>query len=159
MPKPSAKAAHYRWNLPTGPAGWVGYWIGFTMTAMEQLRLRPMTVAVFETYRAQLIPEYAAEHVRAGDWTADQAETMAARQIDDLLPEGPGTPGMLLLMAGTSDGEPVGLVWVALGRPRPDEAWIYDIKINPEHRGKAMVVPSSLLPSRRPPSTAARQSA
>jgi GNAT superfamily N-acetyltransferase len=85
---------------------------------------------------ARLIPEYAAEHVRAGDWTADQAETLAARQVDDLLPEGPGTPGMLVLMAGTSGGETVGLVWVALDRPPPGEAWIYDIEVNPEHRGK-----------------------
>jgi len=106
------------------------------MTPMEPLNLRPMTVAAFETYRARLIPAYAAEHVRAGHWTAGQAEALAARQIDDLLPEGPGTPGMLLLTADTSDGEPAGLVWVALDRPRPSEAWIYDIEVNPEHRGK-----------------------
>jgi ribosomal protein S18 acetylase RimI-like enzyme len=112
------------------------YSTGPTMTAMEHLNLRPMTAAVFETYRVQLIPAYAAEHVRAGDWTAGQAETLAARQIDDLLPEGPGTQGMLLLTAETPGGEPAGLVWVALDRPRPGEAWIYDIEVNPEHRGK-----------------------
>ena len=43
---------------------------------------------------------------------------------------------MLVLMAGTSGGDTVGLVWVALDRPRPGEAWIYDIEVNPEHRGK-----------------------
>jgi ribosomal protein S18 acetylase RimI-like enzyme len=106
------------------------------MMPMEQLRLRPMSAAVFQTFRARLIPAYAAEHVWAGDWTADQAETLAARQVSDLLPEGPGTPGMLLLMADTPGGEPVGLVWVALDRPRPGEAWIYDIEVNQEHRGK-----------------------
>jgi ribosomal protein S18 acetylase RimI-like enzyme len=106
------------------------------MTAMDRLQLRSMTVAEFETYRARLVPEYAAEHVRAGDWAADQAEALAARQVNDLLPAGPDSPGMLLLVACTSGSEPVGVVWVALGRPRPGEAWIYDIEVNPEHRGK-----------------------
>ena len=105
------------------------------MTAMDRLQLRSMTAAEFETYRAKLIPEYAAEHVRAGDWTADQAETLAAREVNDLLPAGPDSPGMLLLVASTPGGEPVGVLWVALDR-RPGEAWIYDIEINAEHRGK-----------------------
>jgi hypothetical protein len=52
---------------------------------MEQLRLRPMTTAEFATYRAQLIPAYAAHHVQAGDWDPEQAETLAARQVDELL--------------------------------------------------------------------------
>ncbi len=30
----------------------------------------------------------------------------------------------------------MGVVWVALDRPRTGEAWIYDIEVNPEHRGK-----------------------
>ncbi|HTX25861.1 MAG TPA: GNAT family N-acetyltransferase [Streptosporangiaceae bacterium] len=103
---------------------------------MDELALRPMTAAEFQPYRARLVPEYAAEHVRAGHWTADQAETLAARQVDDLLPEGPASPGMLMLMASTADGEPVGLVWVALDRPRPGEAWIYDIEVSAGQRGK-----------------------
>src|SRR5579862_3022990 len=105
------------------------------MTAMDRLQLRSMCAAEFETYRAKLVPEYAAEHVRAGDWTADQAETLAAREVNDLLPAGPDSPGMLLLVASTPGGEPVGVLWVALDR-RPGEAWIYDIEINAEHRGK-----------------------
>ena len=103
---------------------------------MDQLQLRPITVAEFENYRARLVPGYAAEHVRAGDWTADEAEALAAGQVNDLLPEGPDSPGMLLLVVSTSGGEPVGMVWVALDQPRPGEAWIYDIEVNPEHQGK-----------------------
>ena len=106
------------------------------MTPMDRLQLRSMTATEFETYRARLVPEYAAEHVRAGDWAADQAETLATRQLNDLLPAGSDSPGMLLLVASSSGGEPVGLVWVALDRPRAGEAWIYDIQVNPEHRGK-----------------------
>jgi GNAT superfamily N-acetyltransferase len=103
---------------------------------MEQLRLRPMTVEEFTTYRARLIPAYAADHVEAGDWNPDEAEALAARAVDDLLPAGPQAPGMLLLNAENADGEQVGLVWIALNHSGPGSAWIYDIQINPEHQGK-----------------------
>src|ERR1700685_119718 len=124
--------------LPAAAASVPRYRIGLTITAMDQLQLRPMTVAEFETYQARLVPGYAAEHVRAGDWTADAAEALPAGQVNDLLPAGPDSPGMLLLMASTSGGEPVGLVWVALDRPCPGEAWIYDIEVNPEHPGERL---------------------
>jgi ribosomal protein S18 acetylase RimI-like enzyme len=103
---------------------------------MERLRLRPMTAAEFKIYRARLIPAYAAENVQAGDWDPDQAETLAARETDDLLPAGPQTPGMLVLAAENGNGEQVGQVWIALSRPGPGSAWIYDIEISPGHRGR-----------------------
>ncbi len=34
------------------------------------------------------------------------------------------------------NSDPLGLVWIALDRPRAGHAWIYDIEINSEHRGK-----------------------
>lgn len=103
---------------------------------MEQIRLRPMTAAEFVTYRARLIPDYAAHHVQAGDWDPGQAETLAARHLDDLLPAGPQTGGMFLLVAENSTGERVGQVWIALDRPRPGDAWIYDIEVSSGQRGK-----------------------
>jgi ribosomal protein S18 acetylase RimI-like enzyme len=103
---------------------------------MEPIRLRPMTAAEFNSFRARLIREYAAEHVSAGDWDPEQAEDKAARLTDDRLPEGRSTPGMLLLSAEAPDGELVGMVWVGLDRPLRGAAWIHDIQINPEHRGK-----------------------
>jgi ribosomal protein S18 acetylase RimI-like enzyme len=103
---------------------------------MTELRLRPVTAAEFDAWRARLIPDYAADKVRAGDWSAQEAESLAAEQTDSLLPAGAQTPGMLLLAAETPDGEPVGVVWVALDRGRPGAAWIYDIEVRPEQRGK-----------------------
>jgi ribosomal protein S18 acetylase RimI-like enzyme len=103
---------------------------------MTELRLRPVTAAEFDAWRARLIPGYAADKVRAGDWSEAEAESNATEQTDSLLPEGAGTPGMLLLAAETPDGERVGVVWVALDRDRPGAAWIYDIEVHPEHRGK-----------------------
>jgi ribosomal protein S18 acetylase RimI-like enzyme len=103
---------------------------------MTELRLRPVTAAEFDAWRARLIPGYAADKIRAGDWSAEEAESLAAQQTDSLLPSGPGTPGMLLLAGETPDGERVGVVWVALDRDRPGAAWIYDIEVHQEHRGK-----------------------
>lgn len=104
---------------------------------MEDLQLRQMTAAEFDAFRARLIPGYAAEHVRAGDWSPDEAEGLAAEQMDFLLPAGPETPGMLLMSAETDDGDLVGLVWIALQHlGSPGSSWIYYIEIAPGHRGR-----------------------
>ena len=97
-----------------------------------------MTQAEFESFRVGMVRDYAAEHVAAGDWTAEEAERRASDDTDALLPEGVGTPGVLLLVAETPDGRVVGHLWVGLERNvgRGDGACIYDIEIVPEHRGR-----------------------
>jgi ribosomal protein S18 acetylase RimI-like enzyme len=99
------------------------------------LQIRAMTQEEFSRYRRRAISEYAAEHVRAGTWSAEEAEQRAAKDTDDLLPAGADTEGMVLLV-GETGGEVVGLVWVG---PAPDERadwWIYDIEVVPDQRGR-----------------------
>jgi len=104
---------------------------------MDNLSVRPMTPSEFGAFRNRLVSEYAAEHVRAGNWTEEEAETRSAEQTDELLAQGVNTPGMLLLMAETSDGDVVGHVWIGLERrPGIPGAWIYSIEIDQEHRSK-----------------------
>jgi ribosomal protein S18 acetylase RimI-like enzyme len=103
---------------------------------VDELRVRPMSAEEFESFRERAIRDYAAENVRAGNWSPDQAEALAAKQTDELLPDGVETDGVLLLMAETSPTDVVGLVWVALEGEGRGEAWIYDIEIVPEHRGR-----------------------
>jgi len=55
---------------------------------MGNLVVRPMTSAEFEAFRSRLVREYAAAHVRAGNWTADEAEARSAEQTAELLPQG-----------------------------------------------------------------------
>lgn len=100
------------------------------------IRLRPMTAAEFEAWRARGIAWYAVAHQRTGGWSAEQAKSLAERKTDKLLPAGPETPGMLLLSAETRDGAPLGMVWIALNHPSAGSAWIYEIEILEEHRGK-----------------------
>lgn len=105
---------------------------------MPEVVTRPMTSAEFESLRARLVHDYAAEHVAAGNWTAEVAESRAAEQTDQLLPQGVNTPGVIMLMAETTKGESVGFLWLALER-NPGSgggAWIYDIEILPNHRGQ-----------------------
>ena len=105
---------------------------------MPQICTRAMTATEFEALRSRTIREYAAAHVAAGNWTAEAAENRAADQTDQLLPQGVDTPGVLMLVAETSEGEAVGHLWLALERQPGDGggAWIYDIEILPEHRGR-----------------------
>jgi hypothetical protein len=92
----------------------------------------------FATYRDRLVREYAQERVLAGNWTAEEAEAKSAAQVDELLPQGLGTPGMLLRIAEATDGDGagrrVGLVWLAL-RHLPDgtqgQARSYDATARP----------------------------
>jgi ribosomal protein S18 acetylase RimI-like enzyme len=103
---------------------------------VPELRVRKMTAIEFARFRDRAIKEYAASHVRAGDWPAETAAESAAKETDDLLPDGVDTAGMLLLVAERANGDVVGSVWIALQRPGIQGAWIYDIEIEAEHRGQ-----------------------
>lgn len=97
-----------------------------------------MTPGEYDTFRPRLVASYAADHARAGTWNHDEAEARATAQIDELLPDGPRTDGMLVLTAESPAGVVVGHLWVVLER-RPGAgggAWINSIEIMPEHRGK-----------------------
>lgn len=103
---------------------------------VDELQIRPMTAAEFADYRERTISDYAAEHVRAGNWSPSQAEQLAAQQTDELLPHGVETPGMLLLIAETAGEGVIGIVWIELQHRQTTGAWIYDIVIVPEQRGR-----------------------
>ena len=100
------------------------------------IQLVPMTADAFDAYRQRGIEEYAAEHVRAGRWSAEEAHAAAAREYEELLPQGTATPNHYLYTI-QDDTVPaaVGLLWFALndeaGRRR---VFIYDIEIDPAFR-------------------------
>jgi ribosomal protein S18 acetylase RimI-like enzyme len=97
-----------------------------------------MTSDEFGVIRPRLVRDYAAENVAAGNWTPDGAVSRAAEQTDELLPQGVDTPGVLMLIAETTEGVSVGFLWLALERQPGNggRAWIYDIEIWPEFRGQ-----------------------
>ena len=106
--------------------------------SMQQIATRAMTSAEFGSLRPRLIREYAAKHVEAGNWTSEMAEVRAAEQTDELLPQGVSTPGVLMLMGESPEGDTFGFFWLALERQpgAGDGAWIYYIEVWSEFRGR-----------------------
>jgi ribosomal protein S18 acetylase RimI-like enzyme len=97
--------------------------------------LRPMTETEYAELMDRLVTGYAASHVEAGQWAATEARQKAAAEMDQLLPDGVATKDMALMTA-EAEGRPVGRLWLAFGRPRPDEGWIYYIEVEPAERGR-----------------------
>ena len=107
----------------------------------DAVTLRPMTQSEYDDYRRTLPEEYAASHVEAGTWLPHEALAKAEAQVVEILGPSPDDqPDNLLLTAELDDSTPVGLTWLALARPGgvPDTAWIFDIRLYPEHRGKGL---------------------
>ncbi len=96
-----------------------------------------MSTEEFTAFRSRAVAEYAADHVRAGDWSAQDAERIAAEQTESLLPQGRDTAGMLFLAAEDEHG-PVGSAWVAVEQGGVRGAWIYVIEVEPERRGRGL---------------------
>jgi len=120
---------------------WLDWNMFFLLKGANTMKLVPMSDTEYADYIAVLIPDYAADHVRAGNWAADEAEAKAAAQVKELLPDGPRTPDQYLYTLHVDEEqEPVGIIWLAVMRqglhPR---AFIYDILIyeNFRRRGYA----------------------
>jgi ribosomal protein S18 acetylase RimI-like enzyme len=95
-----------------------------------------MTVEEFDAFRLRLVRQYAADHVRAGNWTAAEAHALAAGEIDALLPRGVETGGMVLLAAEDPEAQLIGFAWVAIEHEHRRGAWLYDIWVAPDQRGR-----------------------
>ena len=99
--------------------------------------LKPMTPDAWEAWRAASIRSYAAEKVQAGTWSAESAQEKAVAEFGQLLAAGQRTPGHEFRSIVTEAGERAGVLWFApadeIGR---GEAFIFDIVIDPEHRGR-----------------------
>jgi ribosomal protein S18 acetylase RimI-like enzyme len=87
----------------------------------------------YAAWRSVSIANYADENVRAGHWAPDQALALAEAQFNELLTDGPDTPGQWLWSVVAESGDEVGILWVA--RRGEGRAFIYDIEMDPAHRG------------------------
>ncbi|WP_433795809.1 GNAT family N-acetyltransferase [Actinoplanes sp. CA-252034] len=106
---------------------------------MTDVRVRPMTATEYDRWQHDLATDYAADQVAAGNWPAAGAYERALEEDAARLPQGAATEGMLIL-TGTVDGEPIGRLWIGLAHPRgvPDCAFLYDIEVAAEHRGRGL---------------------
>ena len=99
--------------------------------------LRPMLADEFDAYLEWAIDDYAAELERNGKAVGDAALEASRSSFASLLAEGVETPGHALLTAeDPSDGERVGVLWFGPSTDDPTMAWIYDITVDEDERGK-----------------------
>ncbi len=99
--------------------------------------LEPIRPDAYVRWRERAIVGYAADKVRVGAWPADEAEALARHEFEVLLPDGPLTTSHDLREIVTAAGEAVGVLWfgpVRDGEPR--KAFIWDIEIDPDARGR-----------------------
>lgn len=100
------------------------------------IRLIPMTVSEFEAYLEQTVPEYAADKVRAGDWSEQEALELSRKSYQALLPQGIKTENNYLFRIQLEDrGEKIGMIWIRHETPRP-HGFIFDIMLDENQRGK-----------------------
>ncbi|MEU9102669.1 GNAT family N-acetyltransferase [Streptomyces sp. NPDC048361] len=95
---------------------------------------RPMNADEFERWRAAAVEGYASSWIERG-----MPEAVARTKSEDehraLLPDGAATAGTHLLLL-EDRGSEVGTLWVSRA-PAPDEgAYVYDVHVAEEHRGR-----------------------
>ena len=100
------------------------------------VRLIRMTAAEFQTYFASSVPDYADEHVKAGNWPKERAQELAEAQFHQLLPAGVDTPdNYLWRVVDERTGEDVGRLWFSVrdesGHRR---GFVYDVQIFEQFR-------------------------
>jgi len=99
-------------------------------------KLIPMTQAEFEVYFERLVPDYAADNVRAGYWSEEEALEKSRKQTESLLSQGLQTKDHYLYTL--YDGhKAVGMIWLRAELDRPVKSgFIFDVEIKEQFRGK-----------------------
>lgn len=107
--------------------------------------LRPIQEAEFTAFLEYIIPDYAAENVRAGYWDESEALEKSRKSIEGYLPQGVNTPNHHLFIV-EDEGQRVGLIWMRAQLDTPiKQGFIFDINIDPEQRGKGYGKQAMLL--------------
>jgi ribosomal protein S18 acetylase RimI-like enzyme len=97
--------------------------------------LRPMTPDEYDAWLAETIPEYAADKVAAGQWTADAALEQSRKEYEELLPQGLATPDNHLYRVLDAESAAVGVLWFAVTTKfNARIAYVYDISIREDRR-------------------------
>jgi ribosomal protein S18 acetylase RimI-like enzyme len=103
-----------------------------------KIALDPMTDDEFKAWIEPMIRDYAAQHVASGNWAAEDALELAKAQTLGLLPDGVRTKEHYLYTTrDAATGEAVGILWINVrAKAGRAEAFIYDIAINEDRRGR-----------------------
>jgi ribosomal protein S18 acetylase RimI-like enzyme len=111
------------------------------------LSLRAPAPEELSAWRRTSHETYVAERIAAGE-SPEVAARVAAEQSEALFPGGSPAEGQHVFRLQVGD-EPVGWLW--LGRapePAPDAWWVYDLQVDPAHRGRGHGRAAMLLAER-----------
>ena len=108
-------------------------------------KLTPMTQSEYEAFLERLIPDYAADNVRAGYWSEDEALEKSRQQTMSLLSDGLQTKDHYLFTLYDGD-KAVGMIWLRAELDSPVKSgFIFDVEIKEEFRGKGYGKQAMLL--------------
>jgi GNAT superfamily N-acetyltransferase len=97
-----------------------------------------MTDEEVTAFLATILAPYIADRITAGD-PPDEARRMAEEQTESHFPGGRPAPGQLVYRIVDEAGLAVGSLWVGPHRPeRADAFWVWDVEIDPPHRGRGL---------------------
>jgi ribosomal protein S18 acetylase RimI-like enzyme len=108
--------------------------------------LRPLTAQEIAGYVVHMRTTYAAELREHLFLDEAAAAARADRSAEGAFPDGAVAPGHWIYAVEDGEGTCVGRLW--LGEPFDGEAetlWVYDIEIDPEHRGRGLGRDTMLL--------------
>ena len=98
--------------------------------------LIPMTQPEYEVYLKHLIPDYAADNVRAGYWDESEALEKSRKQVDSLLPQGLQTKDHYIYTL-VDEEQAVGMIWLRAQLDRAVKSgFIYDVIVDEKFGGK-----------------------
>ena len=96
------------------------------------ISLETMQQEEYDRLIEQEIRNYAADHVRNGNWPEQGSLARSRREFESLLPQGVHTPNQYLWSLVQGENK-IGFLWVQV---KAGKAFIYDFLIEDEFRGK-----------------------
>lgn len=115
------------------------------------IALVPMTEKEFQVFFERLVREYAADKVRAGNWSEAEALERSRSETEKYLPQGVHTEGNFVCKLLNENDEAVGVLWYAQLKDRPKTGFIFDFEIHEPYRrrGYASQALAALEPQAR----------
>ncbi len=99
-------------------------------------KLTPMTQPEYDVYLTHLIPDYAADNVRAGYWDESEALEKSRQQIELLLPQGLQTKEHYMYTL-VDEEQAVGMIWLRAQLERAVKSgFIFDVIVDEKFRGR-----------------------
>lgn len=109
------------------------------------IKLVAMTQTEYDVFVEHLVPGYAADNVRAGYWSEDEALERSRKQTESLLPQGLQTKNHHFFTL-FDDDTAIGIIWLRAELDRPIRSgFIFDVEIKEEFRGKGYGKQAMLL--------------